>query len=83
MARKPKKPQQQPEGAKSFDEFVEDNEAGEEDIAVDDNGQSQAKMRDWRDVEKFKEERQLRRLIGDDLDLGDLDSSRAGGAKGR
>jgi hypothetical protein len=32
---------------------------------------SASKLRDWRDVEKYKEERMLRRLVDDDLDLED------------
>lgn len=27
------------------------------------------RLRDWRDVERYREERELRRLLGDDLDL--------------
>ena len=61
MPRKPKKPQPQTEAPKNFDEFVDESIAG-----------AASKLRDWRDVEKYKEERQLRRLVDDDLDLEDL-----------
>ena len=64
---------QQP--TKSFDEFAEDIEAFEEDVpGVDTKAASGAngRSRDWRDVEKYREQRELRRRIGDDLD--DLDS---------
>lgn len=74
MPRKPKKPQTQTEAPKSFDEFADDAEAGDEEVlAVDESAAEAAdKSRDWRDVEKYKEERALRRLVDDDLDLIDL-----------
>ena len=74
MARKPKKQPQQPEPAKSFDEFVDEAEAVDDDVGVDNDPHApSAKLRDWRDVEKYKEERELRRLIGDELDFDELD----------
>ncbi|HUP92417.1 MAG TPA: hypothetical protein VM074_09235 [Solimonas sp.] len=79
MPRKPKKTQPQTEAAKPFDEFVDDSESGGEDeVTVDANGESapSAKLRDWRDVEKFKEERLLRKLIGDQLDFEELERPR-------
>lgn len=82
MARKPKKPVQpaQPEAAKSFDEFVSDGEGVDEEIVNIDPEKlaPPMKSRDWRDVEKLKEERYLRRQVEDDLDLLDdlLDSKR-------
>ncbi|MDD3764260.1 MAG: hypothetical protein PHP86_13305 [Nevskiales bacterium] len=74
MPRKPKKQQTQSEPSKSYDEFVDDSDSiDDEDIDVDDAlPQSTEKLRDWRDVEKFKEERALRRLVDDDLDIDDL-----------
>lgn len=71
MPRKPKKQQPQSEAPKSFDEFVDDAEVADEDvIGVDDTlGAASDKLRDWRDVEKYKEERALRRLVDDDLDM--------------
>lgn len=74
MPRKPKKQQTQSEPSKSYDEFVDDSDSiDDEDIDVDDAlPQSAEKLRDWRDVEKFKEERALRRLVDDDLDIDDL-----------
>lgn len=72
MPRKPKKPAPQPE-TKNFDEFAEEAEAAEEEVAVDDEAQAAAaKLRDWRDVEKYKEERRLRKAIDDELDVADL-----------
>ena len=71
MARKPKKPQQQPEPAKSFDEFAEDAEGIDEEVVDVEPITIPAKLRDWRDVEKLKEERMLRRMVEDDLDLLD------------
>lgn len=68
MARKPKKPAPQPEAAKPFDEFADD-EAGDDEVGVDDEAAADAKLRDWRDVEKYKEERALRRMIDDELDF--------------
>lgn len=78
MPRKPKKPQPPAEGAKNFDEFVEDAESVDEDtMAADDaGGGSPLKMRDWRDVEKYKEERRLRRLIDDELDFEESGSGK-------
>ena len=68
MAGRPgKKPQPQP---KPFDEFAEDAEGFEEDVpAIDAKGNAvpAARSRDWRDVERFREERELRKLIGEDL----------------
>lgn len=70
MPRKPKKQPAQAETAKSFDEFADDGEGPEEDIsAAEAEAAANAKLRDWRDVEKLKEERALRRLIDDDLDF--------------
>jgi hypothetical protein len=73
MPRKPKKAQPQTEAPKSFDEFVDDSDGGDDDVPnVDESmNASNAKLRDWRDVEKYKEERLLRRLVDDDLDLED------------
>lgn len=72
MPRKPKKQVQQNEANKSFDEFVDEGDAvDDEALAADspDGADAHGKNRDWRDVEKLKEERRLRRLIADDLDL--------------
>lgn len=71
MPRKPKKQVPQNEANKSFDEFVDEGEAvDEEALAADDSDDAPiGKSRDWRDVEKLQEERRLRRLIADDLDF--------------
>jgi hypothetical protein len=71
MARKPKK-QQQAEPVKSnVDEFSDDLEGGDDDVVIIEPITPAAKLRDWRDVEKLKEERDLRRHVDDDLDLLD------------
>jgi hypothetical protein len=74
MPRKPKKQPTQTEPPKSYDEFVDDPDSlDDEVITVDDAlDVSDDKSRDWRDVEKYKEERALRRLVDDDFDLDDL-----------
>jgi hypothetical protein len=75
MARKPK-PKPQAEPAKSFDEFAEEGETIDDDVSVDPVDVSPAnKLRDWRDVEKYKEMRELRKLVGDEFDF-DLDDER-------
>lgn len=73
MARKPKQ-KPQPEAAKNFEEpggF--DSEGGDEDVGALEADTPQpapaAKLRDWRDVEKLKEMRNLRKLVDDDLDF--------------
>lgn len=74
MPRKPKKqPAAQTEAPKSYDEFVDDADAVDEEVINVDERLTAAttKLRDWRDVEKYKEERMLRRLVDDDLDLED------------
>jgi hypothetical protein len=70
MAGRPaKKAQPQP---KPFDEFAEEGEGFEDDVAaVDAKGNPLPPgrpSRDWRDVEKFREDRELKKLIGEDLD---------------
>lgn len=74
MARKskPKPPQEPP--AKNFEEFAEDAEVVDEEVVnVEPEGvAASSKMRDWRDVEKYKEMRELRRLVDDDFDIDDL-----------
>lgn len=78
MARKPKV-QQKPEPAKSnVDEFSDDLDGIEEEVIPVEPVAPQAKLRDWRDVEKLKEERDLRRNVDDDLDLLDDVIGRAG-----
>lgn len=75
MARKPK-PKAKADTTKTFDEFVEEADAVEEDVEdLDpDSLLAAGKARDWRDVERYKELRELRRLVADDLDLDDLDT---------
>ena len=82
MARKPKKaaPAPQVEASKNMDDFVpESDDFVEEVINIEpDKLLPPSKSRDWRDVEKLKEERYLRRQVEDDHDLLDdlLDSKR-------
>jgi len=74
MARKPK-PKPQAEPAKSFDEFADETDGLEDDVADESVDVSpSSRSRDWRDVERFKEMRELRKLVGDDIDF-DLDIS--------
>lgn len=80
MARKPK-PKPQAEPAKAFDEFADESD-GLDDEVSDDSVETvdipaPSRSRDWRDVERFKEMRELRKLVGDDIDFDiDLDSAR-------
>jgi hypothetical protein len=82
MARKPKKvaPAAQTEASKGMDEFVSDGDDFVEEIVNIDTDKlpPPSKSRDWRDVEKLKEERYLRRQVADELDLLDdlLDARR-------
>lgn len=73
MARKPKQ-KPQPESPKSnFEDGAPfDPDATEEDVGAIEAAEPPAassKSRDWRDVEKYKEMRLLRRLVDDDLDF--------------
>ncbi|MDB5970661.1 MAG: hypothetical protein JWQ90_3111 [Hydrocarboniphaga sp.] len=69
MARKPK-PKPQAEPAKSFDEFAEDGEPLDDDVTVEPVEVVPAsRSRDWRDVERYKEMRELRKRVGDDFDI--------------
>ena len=80
MARKPKQ-KPQPEAAKSFEEAAPfESDGGDDDVSViePDGSPVDAKMRDWRDVERYKEMRQLRKLVDDELDLEFEDKPRRG-----
>lgn len=74
MPRKPKKQAAQSDASKSYDEFVDESEAVEDETVPADapGAASSLKSRDWRDVEKLQEERRLRRLIADEIDF-DID----------
>jgi hypothetical protein len=66
-----KKAQAAQQANKPFDEFADDAEGFEDDVpAVDAKGNPApgGRSRDWRDVEKYREQRELKRLIGDDID---------------
>ncbi len=70
MAGRPGKKPQQP-AKPAFDEFGEESEGFEEDVpAVDAKGNPIPgnRSRDWRDVERYREVRDLKKLIGEDLD---------------
>lgn len=75
MARKSKKVAvaPKPEPSKGVDDFVGEAEGFDEEVVNIDPEKLSAptKSRDWRDVEKLKEERFLRRQVQDDLDLLD------------
>lgn len=68
MAGRPGKKAQPP--PKPFDEFSDDSEGLDDDApTVDAKGSMPpTTRRDWRDVEKFREDRELRKLIGEDFD---------------
>jgi hypothetical protein len=72
MAGRPgKKPQQQQPPKPPFDEFSEDQEGFDDDVPQLDakgNPIPGSRSRDWRDVEKYREQRELKKLIGEDLD---------------
>lgn len=71
MARKPKQ-KPQPEAAKSFDDVVPFDTDGVDDdppVIEPDVPPPDTKARDWRDVERYKEMRRLRKLVDDDLDI--------------
>jgi hypothetical protein len=74
MPRKPKKQPAQNEASKSYDEFVDEGDSVEDDTVPNTEAAASVslKSRDWRDVEKLKEERRLRKLIADDIDF-DID----------
>lgn len=81
MTRKSKKTDRKPapELKTSFDdELVDEEEAGDDEAPpVDVPPPPATKLRDWRDVEKLKEERRLRQLIDDELDFEDPPRRRA------
>lgn len=68
MAGRPGKKAQPP--PKPFDEFADETESFDDDAPVlDAKGNAvPSARRDWRDVEKFREDRELRKLIGEDFD---------------
>jgi hypothetical protein len=69
MARKPK-PKPQAEPSKSFDEFAEEGESMDDDVTVEPvDVAPSSRSRDWRDVERYKEMRELRKRVGDDFDI--------------
>lgn len=78
MARKPKKVVAAEPAKTNVDEFSDDLDGLEEEVILVEPIAPQAKLRDWRDVEKLKEERDLRRNVDDDLDLLDDLIGRAG-----
>jgi hypothetical protein len=66
------KKQQAPKSVE--DEAEESEEGWDNAVDVDADAQDQAglRMRDWRDVEKYREMRELRRLVGDEFDFTDV-----------
>ena len=75
MARKSKKAAAKPAPKASdnnddFDDLADDDlDSDGDEIDVEEPPVPTVKSRDWRDVERLKEERRLRSLIEDDLDL--------------
>jgi hypothetical protein len=83
MAGKPGKKPQAPQ--KPFDDDVEENEGFEDDVPqLNTKGEPipASRSRDWRDVEKYRELRELKKLVGDDLQ-GLLDDLPEGEARPR
>lgn len=74
MPRKPRKQAAAPETPKNFDEFVDDSDGADEDVAnaITAAQAASEKLRDWRDVEKYKEELFLRRLIDDEINVDEF-----------
>jgi hypothetical protein len=71
MAGRPaKKAPQAPQPSKpAFDEFADDTDGMEEDVPnLDAKGNQipNTRSRDWRDVERYREARELKKLIGED-----------------
>ena len=57
---------------KTFDEFDDDADSFDDDVPninEKDEPPPAVRARDWRDVEKYREMRELKKLVGDDLDL--------------
>jgi hypothetical protein len=70
MAGRPGK-KSQPPPKPAIDEFADDVEGFEEELpAVDAEGNPipGTRTRDWRDVEKYRELRELKKLVGEDFD---------------
>jgi hypothetical protein len=61
---------------KQYDELTEEVEAegwdNTADADPDSPDQAGLRLRDWRDVEKYREMRELRRLVGDEFDFTDV-----------
>lgn len=61
------------EGFDDADDVVEDSWDGDtaelEPAARASGAPPGVRLRDWRDVERYREDRELRRLLGDDLEL--------------
>jgi hypothetical protein len=81
MAGRPGKKAQTPTKP-TFDEFGEETDSFEEELPpVDAKGNPMpgSRSRDWRDVEKYRELRELKKLVGEDLD--ELTGGRNGNGK--
>ena len=70
-SKKPPAKKAQQQNTSPFDDFDEEIDGFEEDISgidADDTTAAPKRSRDWRDVEKLREIRELRKLVGNDLD---------------
>lgn len=79
MARKSRKNSSPPadEDDSDFDELSDDNDEDSDDVDYEPEVRASGeKLRDWRDVERYKEMRELRHLVDDDFDFDDLETER-------
>ena len=74
MARKSKKSSSPPpdQDDDDFDDMSDNDGDSDESVDYEPEMRAGEKLRDWRDVERYKEMRELRHLVDDDLDFDDL-----------
>ncbi|HZP13834.1 MAG TPA: hypothetical protein VFB36_15565 [Nevskiaceae bacterium] len=66
------KKQQQPKPVDEDEEVEGEGWDNVADVDAEAHDQAAGRMRDWRDVEKYREMRELRRLVGDEFDFSDV-----------
>ncbi len=66
------KKQQQPKPVDEDEEVEGEGWDNVADVDADAHDEASGRMRDWRDVEKYREMRELRRLVGDEFDFTDV-----------